>query len=115
MHELSIAMSIVELSEEEALRRGGLRITGVHLRIGVLAGVVKDALLSSFDLARENTLLANSRLHIEEVPGVIYCANCDAPRPIRAPEWFRCSECGAVFSEILQGQELELVSLETEP
>jgi hydrogenase nickel incorporation protein HypA/HybF len=51
MHELSIAMSIVELAEEESERRGGLRVRAVHLRLGLLAGVVKDALLSSYEMA----------------------------------------------------------------
>ncbi|MCU1221680.1 MAG: hypA, partial [Candidatus Angelobacter sp.] len=44
MHELSIAMSIVEMAEEEAERRG-VRISAVHLTLGLLSGVVKDALL----------------------------------------------------------------------
>jgi Zn finger protein HypA/HybF involved in hydrogenase expression len=43
MHELSIAMSIVEIAEEEADQRGGARVSAVHLKLGALAGVVKDA------------------------------------------------------------------------
>jgi Zn finger protein HypA/HybF involved in hydrogenase expression len=31
MHELSIAMSIIELAQEESARRGGAQITAVHL------------------------------------------------------------------------------------
>ena len=51
MHELSIAMSIVDLAQEEADRRGGVQIKAVHLRLGLLSGVVKDALLSSYEMA----------------------------------------------------------------
>jgi Zn finger protein HypA/HybF involved in hydrogenase expression len=43
MHELSIAMSMVETAREEAERRG-VQVTAVHLRLGALSGVVKDAL-----------------------------------------------------------------------
>jgi hydrogenase nickel incorporation protein HypA/HybF len=114
MHELSIAMSIVELAEEESERRGGLHITAVHLRLGALAGVVKDALLSSYEMACAETALAGSRLIVEEVPGVVYCPACDARRAVRPPEWFCCPECAAVASEIVQGKELEVVSLEVE-
>ena len=114
MHELSIAMSIVELAEEESERRGGLHITAVHLRLGLLAGVVKDALLSSYGMACEDTPLKGSQLVVEEVPGVVYCPVCDAQRPVRSPEWFCCSECGSVASEIVQGKELEVISLEVE-
>ena len=45
MHELSIAMSIVELAEEEIERRGNVQITAVHLNLGELSGVMKEALL----------------------------------------------------------------------
>ena len=64
MHELSIALSIVEMAEEEAGKRGGARVNAVHLKLGLLAGVVKDALLSSYELACEGTSLAGSRLVI---------------------------------------------------
>jgi hydrogenase nickel incorporation protein HypA/HybF len=114
MHELSIAMSIVEIAEEESQRRGGLRVTAVHLRLGLLAGVVKDALLSSYEIACEDSPLKGSHLVVEEVPGVVYCPACDAPRPIRSSEWFCCSECGSIASEIVHGKELELISLEVE-
>ncbi len=56
MHELSIAMSIVELAEEEAERRG-VQVTAVHLKLGLLSGVVKDALLSCHEIACEGTRL----------------------------------------------------------
>jgi len=49
MHELSIAMSIVELAEEEAERRG-VRIDVVHLKLGALSVVVKEALLSCYEM-----------------------------------------------------------------
>ncbi len=114
MHEISIAMSIVELAEEESERQGGLRIATVHLRMGLLSGVVKEALLFSYGVACQGTPLAGSRLIVEEVPVVVYCPACDARHPVRASEWFICSECGAPASEIVQGKELEIVSLGVE-
>ena len=47
MHELSIAMSIIELAQEESERRG-VQVSAVHLKLGALSGVVKEALLGSF-------------------------------------------------------------------
>jgi hydrogenase nickel incorporation protein HypA/HybF len=112
MHELSIALSIVDLAEEESELRGGLQIKCVHLKLGQLAGVVKEALLSSYEMARENTALAGSELIIEDVPAAIYCRHCDTRRLVDSPEWFRCSGCGSLSSEVVQGKELEVVSLE---
>jgi hypothetical protein len=54
MHELSIAMSIVEMAEEEAERRGA-HVAAVYLKLGALSGVVKEALLSSYEMACEDT------------------------------------------------------------
>ena len=54
MHELSIAIGIVEAATEEAQRRG-VRVSAVHLRLGALSGVVKDALLFSYEVACEDT------------------------------------------------------------
>ena len=44
MHELSIALSIVEGVEAEAKARGIPRVVAVHLKHGPLSGVVKEAL-----------------------------------------------------------------------
>jgi hydrogenase nickel incorporation protein HypA/HybF len=111
MHELSIAMSIVELAEEEAERRGA-QVNAVHLKLGALSGVVKEALLSSYEMACEGTALQGSRLIFEEVPVVVFCPNCQAQRTLSSVQWFSCSECGTPTSEIVQGKELEIVALE---
>jgi hydrogenase nickel incorporation protein HypA/HybF len=114
MHELSIALSIVELAEEESARHGGAQITAVHLKLGALSGVMKEALLSAYEMACEGTPLKGSRLVVEEVPVVVFCAACQAQRPLESIQLFSCRECGAPTSEIVQGKELEVVALEIE-
>jgi hydrogenase nickel incorporation protein HypA/HybF len=111
MHELSIAMSIVELAEEEAEGRG-VHIDAVHLKLGALSGVVKEALLSCYEMACEDTPLQGSRLVIEEVSVVIFCPSCQAQSPLSSIRLFCCPECGTPCSEIVQGKELEVVALE---
>jgi hydrogenase nickel incorporation protein HypA/HybF len=68
MHELSIAASIVEIASEEAARHTG-RVDAVHLQLGAMSGVVKDALLFSWDLACGDTAIQGARLEIEDAPG----------------------------------------------
>jgi hydrogenase nickel incorporation protein HypA/HybF len=111
MHELSIAMSIVEMAEEEAEQRGA-QLSAVHLKLGALAGVVKGALLSSYEIACAGTSLEGSRLVIEEVPVVVYCKQCLAPRPLPSIQLFICPECGDPVSEVLEGRELQVFALE---
>ncbi len=76
MHELSIAHSIVEVTEQAAKNAGAAQVKTVYLRLGVLAGVVKSSLLFGWELATENTLLAGATLEIEELPVVIFCPGC---------------------------------------
>ena len=111
MHELSIAMSIVELAEEEAQQRG-VEIRAVHLKLGPLSGVLKRALLSAYEMACEQTLLAGSQLIIEEVPIEVYCAKCEATRTLTSMQWFICPVCESPVPEVLLGKELEVTALE---
>jgi hydrogenase nickel incorporation protein HypA/HybF len=69
MHELSIAVSIIEVAEEEAARNHATRVQSVRLRLGSLAGVAKDALLFSYGIACEGTPLEGSRLLIDDSEG----------------------------------------------
>jgi hydrogenase nickel incorporation protein HypA/HybF len=112
MHELSIAMSIVEMAQEEAERRGSAQVGAVYLKLGELSGVVKEALLSCYEMACEDTRLVGSQLVIEEVPVVVFCAHCHDRRAVSSVQLFCCSECGTPTSEIVQGKELEVVALE---
>jgi hydrogenase nickel incorporation protein HypA/HybF len=105
-------MNLIELATEEAERRGGVKVEAIHLRLGPLSGVVKEALLSSYDLARANTSLAQCRLVVEEVPLVIYCARCQERRTLSSMQRLTCPECDTPASEIVGGRELELFALE---
>jgi hydrogenase nickel incorporation protein HypA/HybF len=111
VHELSIAMSILDMAEEEAGRRSA-EIEVIHIKLGALSGVAKEALLSAYDLARTETTLETAQLVIEEVPVMIYCPRCRAPRSVPSIQRLSCSECETPASEILQGRELQVVALE---
>jgi hydrogenase nickel incorporation protein HypA/HybF len=112
MHELSIAMSIVELVEEESARQGDARVLAVHLKLGPLSGVVKQALLASFETACEGTALDGCTLIIEEIPIEIDCKHCHATRPVVSIQEMRCSICGGPADKVIHGRELEVSALE---
>jgi hydrogenase nickel incorporation protein HypA/HybF len=113
MHELSIAMSIVEVAVDEAKQRNVL-VSAVHLRLGALSGVVKDALLFSYEVACQDTPLQGSRLLIEEIPVAVFCPQCKEKRVLESVQSFTCPECGSLAGEVLQGKELEVFALEVE-
>ena len=113
MHELSIAMGIVEAALEEAERRR-VQISGVHLRLGALSGVVKDALLFSYEVACQDTALAGSQLIVEDVPVVVFCSKCEKEQTLPSVQSFACPACGEPTMNILHGKELEVFALEVE-
>jgi hydrogenase nickel incorporation protein HypA/HybF len=111
MHELSIAMSIVEMAQEEAGRRK-IEIDAVYLDLGMLSGVVKEALLFSYEMACDGTALQGSRLVVKEIPIEVYCPACDKQRTLSSMQWFCCPECGAPTSQVIHGKELTITALE---
>jgi hydrogenase nickel incorporation protein HypA/HybF len=111
MHELSIAMSIVGMAQEEAERRD-VKIDAVHLELGPLSGVVAEALLFSYEVACRGTRLEGSRLVINKVPIEVYCPDCKTQRTLSSMQWFCCPECGTPTAEVVHGKELIVAALE---
>jgi hydrogenase nickel incorporation protein HypA/HybF len=112
MHELSIALSVLDLVEEESERRGGVHVAAIHIKLGPLSGVIKDALLSAYELAREGTPFQSCELVIQEIPILARCPACNAQRPVVSIQDIRCAACGTPTPDILTGRELDISALE---
>jgi hydrogenase nickel incorporation protein HypA/HybF len=91
-----------------------VHVQAVHLKLGMLSGVVKEALLSSYEMACHATPLEGAQLLIEEIPIEVFCPKCDEPRLVTSIQWFCCPECGTPTPTVLRGEERELVALEIE-
>src|SRR5262245_732870 len=112
MHELSIAMSMIEMAAGELEKHDGRRVDALHLRLGALSGVVKDALLFSWEIACQDTPLSGARPQIEDVPIVVFCLRCREQKTLSAINIFFCPACNAPTPEIVQGKELQVTALE---
>lgn len=106
-------MGIVEAATDEAQRRG-VRVSAVHLRLGALSGVVKDALLFSYEVACQETPLQGSQLIVEDIPVTVFCPRCRDQRQLASLQSFACPACGTPTMDIRQGKELEVFALEVE-
>lgn len=113
MHELSIALSMIDMATDEVKRHGGSRVAALHLKLGPLSGVVKEALSFSYEIACQGTPLEGSRLIVEEIPVMVHCAICLSTREVSSHE-LRCPDCGQLTPDVIQGRELEVVALELE-
>lgn len=112
MHEVGIAVGLVETISEQALARGITRVAAVHIRVGAMAGVVKDALLFAWDVAAADTVAEGAILKIEDVPLVVYCSTCKTERILAGIPNFQCPVCLSPTPEIRRGRELELIAVE---
>ena len=73
---------MIDMASEEARRRGGVQVIALHLKLGPLSGVVRKALLFSYQVACQNTPLEGSQLIIEDVQVTVYCPSCEAEKPL---------------------------------
>ena len=112
MHELSIAVSMIDMAVEESERQGGVRVCAIHLKLGKLSGVVKDALLFSYEVACQGTSLEGSNLLIEEIPTIVFCPKCEIETPPVAINNLCCPKCETPTPEIISGRELQVTALE---
>jgi len=114
MHELGVAIDIVDIAGDALARMGPVHVTSVRVRVGPLSGVAKDALLFSFGAAAAGTPLENARLEIEDVPVTAWCSVCDAEREPSDFAVRRCPVCQSAMPRLIRGDELEVVGLEVQ-
>jgi hydrogenase nickel incorporation protein HypA/HybF len=115
MHELSIAMSLLDVITETLIRQGETaRVRGITIEIGELSGVVPSALETAFRGATRGTELAGCRLLVRRVPAAIWCETCQSERAAAATD-LSCGVCSRRDTRLIRGRELDLVSLEMEP
>jgi len=112
MHELSLTASIVDAVTESVAAYPGATVTMVRLRLGALSDVVEDSLQFCWDLTVADTPLSNAKLFITKVPVVVHCTPCNADLELESLQSFRCPSCHEPVTQILQGRELEIDSIE---
>jgi len=113
MHELSIAMSIVEIAEENAKNANTSVISEIELDIGSQSGVVIEALEFAMQSAVIGTMLEYAEVKINVIPAKAICVNCQ--NEFYVNEIFSpCPECGNPFCDVFQGKELKVKSLKAE-
>lgn len=115
MHELSIALRIIETLEQElAGEEEGLVVTAVSIQVGTLTGIVPEALQFCWELATENGLLQGSQLDIQTVDATGYCGQCDTERPLTNLQSMRCPICQTPIGQISGGNDLEILTVTVE-
>ena len=113
MHEFSIALSLLEIVEQEARPYGEAKVISVRVRIGRLSGVIPDALSLAFEVASTGGRAQGASLLIEEVPVRIACNQCKKVTVMDDP-FLICPHCKGSDVELIAGRELEIKDMEIE-
>jgi hydrogenase nickel incorporation protein HypA/HybF len=116
MHEVSIALGMVDELRRIAKENNASGILSVSLKIGKMSGIVIDSLKFAFDAIKcETPFIAKTKIKIDEVPLVYECMDCNktfSPQDeIRFPS---CPECKSFKMRLLSGEEMKIESLEIE-
>jgi hydrogenase nickel incorporation protein HypA/HybF len=113
MHEMSLALSIVDLVVEESIKEGGGKVGEVEVEVGNLAGVLIDSLEFCLDAAVRATILEKAEFKI--IPTVAQ-GNCPACQAIFEVDslYAACPQCGMLGITIVGGQELKVRSFTME-
>jgi hydrogenase nickel incorporation protein HypA/HybF len=109
MHEMTIAMSIVEILCNKAAEENAKRINYVLLNIGSLSGVMTDALEFCFEAATKNTIAEGAELKINHINGKAVCKNCNKEFKLKT-DFSSCPSCDDFNFEIIEGKELNIKS-----
>lgn len=112
MHEMAIAVSIVDLAQRHAGQAGGGRISRIELEIGKLAGVLQESLEFCFQAAARETPVEGAVLAFNQVEGLAKCHICGIQFSVECHGTL-CPQCGGL-TEITGGDGLRVVAITIE-
>ncbi len=111
MHELSIALGIVDIAEKETKKANATKVDAIELIIGTLSGVEPEALEFVWQVAVQDTVLAKAERHIEYIEAKAKCLECETTFSVQNV-YDACPKCNSYFKDVFQGKELKIKALE---
>jgi len=110
MHELSIALSIVDIAEEEVKKNEANEVVEIELEIGKLSGIEPYALDFAWDQAIINTVLEKAERKTLYIEARAICQDCGHEFNIYNV-YDECPSCKSYIKELTCGRELRVKSL----
>lgn len=111
MHELSIALGIVNIAENETKKAHATSVELIELEIGTLSGIEMESLNFVWPTAVYNTVLEHAVKKVNIIEGKAKCIDCDSVFKIDHL-YDSCPKCHSYLKGILQGKELRVKALE---
>lgn len=112
MHEVSIALSLLDLITAQCKKEGYHSVGSVRLRIGRASGILPEALLFAFDAIKSDTAARDAVLVVDTVSLGGICSECSSPFEVDEAYVLECPKCGSGSFRINKGYELDIVEME---
>jgi len=110
MHEMSIALSIIDIAEAQAKKENAKFVKELELDIGTMAGIEFESLDFALETAVKNTILEQSDIKINKIQAIAKCLDCD--NEFEAFQLFaKCPKCQSQTTFLTTGKELKVKSL----
>ena len=113
MHELSIAMSLLEAARQAARPYPDRSVIRLMVRVGALRAIVPEMMRTAWQAASLDTELEGADLLLERVDAAGRCRRCGETFAVE-DLWFVCPACGSGDVETIRGMELMLDRMELE-
>jgi hydrogenase nickel incorporation protein HypA/HybF len=104
VHELGVVIEVVKTVDDFARQNNVQQIETLVLQIGELSSMIPKYIEDCFPMAIEGTILQNSKLKIEILPGNALCSGCGKVFNL-IQNHNVCPACGGKIWEIISGKE----------
>jgi len=111
MHELSLCRALIKRIEGIANEHQAQAVKLILIHLGPLSGAEAPLLRHAYPLAAAGTIAEMAELLIKQVPIRVRCPICSAESSASINQLF-CNYCGNGHTQLIGGDEIELVKLE---
>ncbi len=91
---------------------GGVKVTKITLKVGLMSGVIADYVQSFFDVIAKDTAAAGAKLIIEPDPAAFVCRKCGKTTVYHklSPEYV-CEHCSSPALRLVSGYGFQIISV----
>jgi len=113
MHEMSLAVSIIDLAVEAAVKEGGRQVSEIEIEVGNMAGVMSDSLEFCLEAAARSTIVEGAGFRLFLVKASGECIVCKSVFEVDS-FFAECPHCKEAGVKISGGQDLKIRALTIE-
>jgi hydrogenase nickel incorporation protein HypA/HybF len=122
MHELGMAMEIVEVVTKSLEGRKVKAVKEVEIELGELRKISPEQMEQVFEMASKDTLVEGAKLKVKIKKGRVRCLGCGFSGRVEVKmehdhshsTHLHCPKCEGVSLEILEGNDIKVRNIEAE-